>query len=137
MKLTLAIFGGAVLVFIGAVLGLEWGALDATRCETIRAGYEQRLHEANWQAKLTQHRLAKAQRELGEQLAQKIPVSGLDDVMAIKVDAEVASITNLAATVAPIERAIKQDATDNHEFVPAAFRSYWGSVLAHGLMRGK
>jgi len=64
-------------------------------------------------------------------------VGTIDDVMAIKVDPEVASITNLAARVAPIERAIKQEAVDNHEFVPAAFRGYWGKVLQYGIMRGK
>lgn len=133
MKITVAILGGALLAFIGAVLWFGWGSLDATRCETITAGYEQQFKDAAWRVRLAQHRLAKTQRELGVQLAQQ--VGTFDDVMAIKVDAEVASITSLAATVAPIEKAIKQDATNNHEFVPAAFRSYWGRVLQYGLMR--
>jgi len=133
MKTTLAILGGAVLGFIGAVLGFDWGS--STRCETIRAGYEQQLKEAGWQTKVAQHRLAKTQQELGTQLASK--VGTIDDVMAIKVDPEVASIASLAARVTPIEKAIKQEATDNHEFIPAALRGYWGKVLQHGLTLGR
>lgn len=137
MKLTLGILIGAVGMFL--VMWLTLG--EQSDCRSITASYEQQLKETQWQAKLVQHRLAKTQRELGGHLAQK--VGKIDDVMPIKalavskVDEEVASIAARAKSLAPVEAAVKQQATDNHEFIPAAFRSYWGQVLASGLMRGK
>lgn len=96
--------------------------IDLLAKEKARAGLLQAAHTA-------------LQQEFASTLAAK--VGKIDDVMAIKVDTEVASITNLAAHIAPVERAIKQEATDTHEFVPAAFRSYWGKVLQYGMTRGK
>lgn len=129
---------GAMIMFL--VMWLTMG--EQSDCRSIQASHEQQLKEVQWEAKLVQHRLAKTQRELGKQLAQR--VGTFDDVMPVKVqavskvDEEVSSITARAKSLAPVEAAVKQQATDNHEFIPAAFRSYWGKRLAEGfLMRGK
>ena len=137
------LLSGAIGAMIMAlVMWLWWpGAECSEERDTITA-LSERNDKAQWEAKLVQHRLAKAQRELGEQLAEK--VGKIDDVMPVKVqavskvDEEVSSITARAKSLAPVEAAVKQQATDNHEFIPAAFRSYWGKRLAEGfLMRGK
>lgn len=129
---------GATMMFL--VMWFTMG--EQSNCRSIQASYERQLKEAQWEAKRVQHRLAKTQRELGKQLAQR--VGTFDDVMPVKVqavskvDEEVSSITARAKSLAPVEAAVKQQATDNHEFIPAAFRSYWGKRLAEGfLMRGK
>ena len=96
---------------------------------------------AQWEAKQAAHRLAKTQRELGAQLALK--VGKIDDLYSIpqpkmsKIDTEVESITARARTLTPMEAKVKQEAAANHEFIPAAFRSYYGKVLQYGLTRGK
>ena len=108
---------GAMMMFL--VMWFTMG--DQSDCRSIQASHEQQLKEVQWEAKLVQHRLAKAQRELGEQLAQRI--GKIDDVMPVKVqvvskiDEEVSSITALAKRLAPVEKAVKKVAEVEGGFV--------------------
>jgi len=122
-------------VIVGFGLGLLWMSPELGQCRVQTAMNQKVIENLSWEKQRVQYRLAETRRELGAQLARK--VGTIDDVMAIKVDPEVASIASLAARVSPIEKAIKQEATDNHEFIPAALRGYWGKVLEKGLTRGK
>jgi len=129
----LAYLSGGVIVGFG--LGLLWMSPELGQCRVQTAMNQKVIENLSWEKQRVQYRLAETRRELGAQLARK--VGTIDDVMAIKVDPEVASIASLAARVSPIEKAIKQEATDNHEFIPSALRGYWGKVLEKGLTRGK
>lgn len=88
--------------------------------ERARAGLLQAAHTA-------------LQQEFAIRLAQSVVIPEPKAMLVSQLE----PIEQLAARLAPVEKAIKQQATDNHEFIPAAFRSYWGQVLASGLMRGK
>ena len=123
------LLSGAIGAMIGAILVVMWwpGADCQEERATITASYEQQLKEAQWEAKLTRHRLTKTQRELGAQLAQK--VEKIDDVMPVKVvavskvDEEVASITALATSLAPMEAEARKG-TELIDPSPAP-RSWW------------
>ena len=114
---------GATMMFL--VMWFTMG--EQSDCRSITASYEQQLKEAQWEAKLTRHRLTKTQRELGAQLAQK--VEKIDDVMPVKVvavskvDEEVASITALATSLAPMEAEARKG-TELIDPSPAP-RSWW------------
>jgi gas vesicle protein len=108
------LLSGAIGATLGAITMLMfWPGADCHEERTIITALSQRNDKAQWEAKRAAHQLAKTQRELGAQLAQK--VGKIDDVMPIravtvsKVDEEVASITALAKSLTAMEAEARKD----------------------------
>ena len=126
------LLSGAIGAMIMAlVMWLTMG--EQSDCRSIQASYErtQALYEQRiaQQDDLIQYALARI--SLGHAQQKTLLLS------RVALQKKPQTIEQLAAKVAPIERAIKQEATDNHEFIPAALRGYWGKVLQYGLTKGK
>lgn len=93
MKISLAIFGGAVLGFIGAVLGM-WATgydVDSTRCQTITAADDtdalHDIHKATIKSLSETVELLKSRSELVERQVQhvqeQVPTLSAADISAM------------------------------------------------------
>lgn len=140
------LLSGAIGAMLGAILLWMWwpGAGCSEERATITA-LSERNAAAQWEAKLSQHRLSKTQRELGAQLAQR--VGKIDDVMKVDIKDvkvmpcqagqawtigylsgcdEVASITALAKSLTAMEAEARKR-TELIDTNPAP-RSWWHQV---------
>lgn len=135
---------GYMLATLVAIIGI-WlfllGPYDP--CLQQQAGYQAVIAEYDKTQELYELRLAQQDEILlyglarvatsQEQREEFRRLVALAQAKATKAE----TIEQLAKRLAPVEAAVKEVASDNHEFIPAAFRSYWGQVMAHGMMRGK
>lgn len=139
------LIGGTIGMFLAIFLYVWLGNNDETPCLQQQAGYQvaltsqtkllttqiDLLAKERARAGLLQASHTALQQEFAIRLAQQVVIPEPKAMLVSQLE----PIEDLAARMAPVEAAVKQQATDNHEFIPAAFRSYWGKVLAQGLMR--